>query len=318
MCQWCVNKDTQERVYTLVRESRAWTSIYNTGSALLGRHSSRDGGHITHRCRRLAESRKTPCWWKSRCTQVEENTAIKEACIWYAAAWLVLRAADGTGWPQLLGQERAGDVRYSHSYGTGDMRVQGVDRVVTEAACSSRGQNIRGRTSPRTKWKWATVIVTELVNMNLPEDLPGLTIKKELNRCKWILKIKTILEWFKVVSFTETSIWHADKEIKTIRKIPNYYILKLSHYLEKSSIPFLVKSSKKNFSRELDLCFSKKKKKVPSEHQMFPCFYVSCFLWLLFLFLAFAVIFLDLFGAYKKCTPLQNAAYNYYSRPGSP
>ena len=58
MCQWCVNKDTQERVYTLVRESRAWTSIYNTGSALLGCHSSRDGGHVTRRCRRLAKSRK--------------------------------------------------------------------------------------------------------------------------------------------------------------------------------------------------------------------------------------------------------------------
>ena len=38
--------------------------------------------------------------------------------------------------------------------------------------------------------------------MNLPEYLPALTKKKELNRGKWILKIKTILEWFKVVSFT--------------------------------------------------------------------------------------------------------------------
>ena len=166
---------------------------------------------------------QTPCWWKSWCTQVEENTAMKEACIWRAAAWLVLRATDGTGWPAAPGTgEGRGRERYSHSYGTGDMRTQGVGRVVTEAAYSSRGQNIRGRTSLRRKWKWATVIVTELVNMNLPEDLPGLTIKKELNRCKWILKIKTILEWFKVVSFTETSIWHAEKEIKTIRKIPNY------------------------------------------------------------------------------------------------
>ena len=46
---------------------------------------------------------------------MEENTAMKEACIWRAAAWLVLRAADGTGWPQLLGQEREGDVRDTHT-----------------------------------------------------------------------------------------------------------------------------------------------------------------------------------------------------------
>lgn len=30
---------------------------------------------------------------------------------------------------------------------------------------------------------------------NLPEDVLGLTTKKELNKCKWILKIKTLLEW---------------------------------------------------------------------------------------------------------------------------
>lgn len=64
------------------------------------------------------------------------------------------------------------------------------------------------------------MIVPELVNMNLREDLPGLTTKKEFNRCKWILKIKTLLEWFKVVSFRDTSIRHAEKEVKTIRKIP--------------------------------------------------------------------------------------------------
>lgn len=58
--------------------------------------------------------------------------------------WDRVATAPGTG-------EGRGRERYSHSYGTGDMRVQGVDRVVTEAACSSRGQNIRGRTSPRTK-----------------------------------------------------------------------------------------------------------------------------------------------------------------------
>lgn len=42
---------------------------------------------------------------------MEENTAMKEACIWCAAAWLVLRDAEGTGWPAAPGQERAGDVR---------------------------------------------------------------------------------------------------------------------------------------------------------------------------------------------------------------
>ena len=65
------------------------------------------------------------------------------------------------------------------------------------------------------------MIVTELLIMkNLPEDLLGLTTKKESNKCKWILKIKTLLEWFnlKVLPFRDTSIWYADKKVKTIRK----------------------------------------------------------------------------------------------------
>ena len=59
---------------------------------------------------------KTPCWWKSRCTQVEENTAMKEACIWRAAAWLVLRATDGTGWPAALEPHLTSFLRFQSTY----------------------------------------------------------------------------------------------------------------------------------------------------------------------------------------------------------
>lgn len=83
---------------------------------------------------------------------MEENTAMKEACIWRAAAWLVLRDAEGTGWPAAprTGEGR-GCERYQQGYGTGDKRAQGVGTVVTKAAYSSWGQNVRGRTSLRTK-----------------------------------------------------------------------------------------------------------------------------------------------------------------------
>ena len=47
--------------------------------------------------------------------------------------------------------EGRGCERYQQGFGTGDKRGQGVGRVVTEAAYSSWGQNVRGRTSLRTK-----------------------------------------------------------------------------------------------------------------------------------------------------------------------